>query len=164
MKVKTIVRGAVLTALIIALQALTKAGGQFVTGSCVNAVLAVGACSVSLPAAMGAAILSPFAAYLLGIGPQMLPIVPMIALGNIIYVYLLGKLRLHKALSLTIAASAKFLALYFGVVQILCRILPLADKQQAMFSAMFSWPQLVTAIVGGVVALAIAPVLKKALA
>ena len=76
MKVKTIVRGAVLTALIIALQALTKAGGQFVTGSCVNAVLAVGACSVSLPAAMGAAILSPFAAYLLGIGPQMLPIVP----------------------------------------------------------------------------------------
>ena len=163
MKIKTIARGAVLTALIIALQALTKAGGQFVTGSCVNAVLAVGALAVSLPAAVGAAIISPFAAFLLGIGPQVLPVVPMIALGNIVYVVLLGKLRLHKALSLTLAANAKFLVLYFGVVQLLCRILPLADAQKAMFSAMFSWPQVVTAIIGGVVALAITPVLKKAL-
>ena len=41
--VRLIVRTAVMLALLVVLQAATKAAGQFVTGSCVNAVLAVSA-------------------------------------------------------------------------------------------------------------------------
>ena len=61
------------------------------------------------------------------------------------------------------AAIAKFVALYLLVVKLLCSVLPLHEKQIAMFSTMFSWPQLVTALIGAAVALAIVPVLKKAL-
>ena len=39
---------AVMTALLIVLQTATKAGGQYVTGSCVNAVLAVSAAALVL--------------------------------------------------------------------------------------------------------------------
>ncbi len=40
----------------------------------------------------------------------------------------------------------------------------LKPKQIAMFSAMFSYPQLITALIGGVIAVLIAPVLKKSMA
>ena len=40
---KWITTTAVLLALLVILQAITKAGGQFLTGSCVNLVLAVAA-------------------------------------------------------------------------------------------------------------------------
>ena len=41
--IRLLVRTAVLLALLVVLQAATKAAGQLVTGSCVNAVLAVAA-------------------------------------------------------------------------------------------------------------------------
>jgi hypothetical protein len=47
-------------------------------------------------------------------------------------------------------------------VQLLCRVLPLAEKQVATFTAMFSWPQLITALIGGGIALLIVPILRKA--
>ena len=67
---------AVMTALLIVLQTATKAGGQYVTGSCVNAVLAVSVLAVGVWSGVVVALLSPFFAFLLGIGPQLLPIVP----------------------------------------------------------------------------------------
>ena len=55
------------------------------------------------------------------------------------------------------------MALYLVVVQLLCRVLPLKQPQIDTFTAMFSVPQLITALVGGAVAMLIVPVLKKAL-
>ena len=49
------------------------------------------------------------------------------------------------------------------MVQLLCRVLTLNEKQIAAFSAMFSWPQLVTALIGTAVAMCVAPVIQKAL-
>ena len=72
---------AALTALLIILQTVTKPAGQYVTGSCVNAVLAVSALAVGVGSGLTVALLSPFFAFLLGIGPQLLPIVPSIAVG-----------------------------------------------------------------------------------
>ena len=83
---------AVMLALLVTLQALTKAAGQYVTGSCVNLILAVTALTAGLGSGAAAAALSPFFAFLLGIGPQLLPIVPAIALGNLAYVVLLWAL------------------------------------------------------------------------
>jgi len=162
---------ALLIALLISLQALTRAGGQFVTGSCVNAVLGVAALFSGLYSAVAVALLSPFFAFLLGIGPQLLPIVPAIALGNLVYVlllfFLLGKkdspAPARKAAGLGIASLCKFLTLNLVVVQLLCRVLPLKEAQVKTFSAMFSYPQLITALIGGVLALLLVPALKKAL-
>ena len=61
------------------------------------------------------------------------------------------------------AALAKFAVLYLLVVKLLCAVLPLKELQIAVFTAMFSWPQLVTALAGGGVALLLAPLLRRAL-
>lgn len=159
---------AVLTAMLVLLQSTTKAGGQFVTGSCVNAVLAIGTLFSGVWTGLTIAVISPFLAFLLGIGPQVIPIVPAIAAGNAVYVFLLHCLCLKKngpvwwhGIGVVCAAICKFAVLYLIVAQILCRVLPLAEKQIAVFTTMFSWPQLITALIGGVVAMLIVPVLRK---
>ena len=169
-KVLRITETAVMTALLIALQAATASAGQFVTGSCVNAVLALTTLLVGLWSGAAVALVSPFCAFLLGIGPQLLPIVPAIAVGNIVFVVLLWALTRRKgaplerqAIGWLAAAVGKFLALYLIVVQLLCRVLSLPQPQSDKFSAMFSWPQLVTALIGGAVALLLAPPLRRAL-
>ena len=170
MKQKTlqITRTAALLALLIVLQAATKPAGQFVTGSCVNAVLAVAAFLCGVWPGVVIALVSPFAAFLLGIGPKLIAVVPAIAVGNLVYVLLLGLIARNTAplsrqlLAWLIASFSKFLALYLLVVQLICRVLPLADAQIAAFTAMFSWPQLITALIGGALALIICPIVRRA--
>ena len=161
---------AVMTALLIVLQAATKPAGQYVTGTCVNAVLAVSALAVGLWSGIAVALLSPVFAFLLGIGPQLPPVVPAIMAGNLIFVLLLGLLAGEKDLPLwrraaawLLAAAAKFGALYLLVVRLLCTVLPLKEPQIAAFTAMFSYPQLVTALAGGAIALVLVPLLRRAL-
>lgn len=168
-KLLWITQTAVLAALLVVVQALTKAGGQFVTGSCVNAVLAVSVLVAGLWSGLTVAVISPFLAFLFGIGPQLIAIAPAIALGNVVFVLVLSWLSRKTApiwqqvITWAAAAAAKFLTLYLVVVQLLCHVLPLKEQQVATFSAMFSWPQLVTALIGGGIALLIAPVIRKAL-
>ena len=69
----------------------------------------------------------------------------------------------RRALQWICASASKFAVLYLLVVQLLCRVLTLNEKQIAAFSAMFSWPQLVTALIGTAVAMCVAPVIQKAL-
>lgn len=160
---------AVMTALLIVVQAVTKPAGQYVTGTCVNAVLAVSALSVGLWSGITVALLSPFFAFLLGIGPQLFPIAPSIAAGNLVFVLLLYLLAggkdlpaWRKAAAWITAAAAKFAVLYILVVKLLCRLLALPEAQTAVFTVMFSYPQLVTALAGGGIALLLAPLLKHA--
>lgn len=169
-RVLWITETAVMTALLIILQTTTKAAGQYVTGSCVNAVLAVSVLAAGVWSGAVVALLSPFFAFLLGIGPQLLPIVPSIAVGNLVFVLLLGLLAEGRELSLwrkgaawLAAAAGKFAVLYLLVVKLLCAVLPLKEPQIALFSAMFSYPQLVTALVGGGIGLLLAPMLRRAL-
>lgn len=174
-KVKWITETAVMIALLVTLQYVTKAGGQFVTGSCVNLILAVAALVGGLWCGVTVALVSPFFAFLLGIGPQLIQIVPCIALGNAVYVILLaliagkimdrsssGKLALSYC-AMAVAALGKFAALFLVIVKLVLPSLGLAEAQVTTMSAMFSWPQLVTALIGGVLAVSVAPLLRKAL-
>lgn len=169
-----ITRTGVLTALLITLQWATAGtqgfAGQYITGSCVNGVLAVAALASGLYSGVVVAILSPICAFLFGIGPKLIQIVPAIALGNLIYVLLLYftlgrnvQPVWRQVLGIVLGAGAKFLALYLTVVRILIPVMgpSLAEKQVQTFTVMFSWPQLVTALLGGGVALLIVPVLRK---
>ena len=65
-KTRWITRTAVLLALLVIMQAVTKSAGQLVTGSCVNAVLAVSVLVAGLSTGLTVALVSPFAAFLLG--------------------------------------------------------------------------------------------------
>ena len=158
---------AVMLALLIVLQWATKPLGQIVTGSCVNAVLVAAVLLGGLWCGLTVAVISPFCAFLLGIGPQLIAIIPAIALGNGVLVLVLhfvyGKTVWRRALAWLGAAVGKSAALYLVVVQLLCRVLPLKQPQIDTFTAMFSAPQLVTALIGGGLVLLIMPALKKAL-
>ena len=165
MNTKTLTRTAILIALLIALQAATRPlANQFVTGSCVNLVLAVAAMLCGVWSGVIVAIVSPFFAYFLGISPQ-LWLAPAIACGNAAYVVVIallsGKIagKAGGAVGVTVAAVCKFVVLYLVVVKL---FIPMGNLP-AKVAAQFSWPQLVTALIGGFLALAIVPTIKKAL-
>jgi len=63
---------------------------------------------------------------------------------------------------MTVGAIVKFLVLYLGVVQIAAPYI-LGLPEGNMLSIMFSYPQLITASIGGVCAMVLLPPLKKAL-
>ena len=168
-KILWITRTAVLTALLVILQGTTASAGQLATGSCVNAVLATAALLGGPWCGVTVAAISPVFAFLLGIGPQLIPIVPAIAAGNIVFVLLLrfvcgsASVLWRKVLAWLAAAAAKAAALYLLVVVLLCNVLALPQPQIEKFTAMFSLPQLITALIGGGIALIFVPELKKAL-
>lgn len=171
-KILWITRTAVLTAVLVVLQWATSGLGQLVTGSCVNAVLVIAALGAGLWSGVTVAALSPFCAFLLGIGPKLIQIVPAIALGNIVLVAVVyfiigtGRAPLWKqAAGAAAGAAAKFVMLYLAVVQVLLPAMGpnLAQKQVQTFTAMFSWPQLITALIGSTVALLLLPVVRKAI-
>ncbi len=167
-KTKQIARTAVLIALLVAVQYVTKGFGQFVTGSCVNLILAVSVLSCGLWSGAAIALISPFCAFLLGIGPAFIQLVPAVAAGNVIYVVLLsllyGRIKggVGPYVSVVIAALAKFALLYSLIVKLLLPMLGLPEQKVAVMSATFSWPQLVTALIGGVLCVLVYPVVKKA--
>ena len=176
-KIRWITETAVMLALLVCLQALTKPMGQLVTGSCVNAVLAVSALVGGLSCGLVVALCSPVLAFLLGISPQILT-VPAIMVGNTVFVVLLslladktGKKIVKQIIAWVAAAAAKFAALYAIVVWLICGVLSesliaagtMKPPMVQALPATFSWPQLITALIGGAVALLITPVLRKAL-
>lgn len=175
-KIRWITETAVMLALLVALQAISKPLGQLVTGSFVNAVLAVTVLVAGLGSGITVAVISPVLAYLLGIAPQILT-VPAIMVGNTVYVLLLhlicgknGNL-VRRLIAWVVAAAAKFATLYAIVVGVICGVLAdtlmaagtLKEPMLKALPATFSWPQLATALIGGAVALLIVPVVKKAL-
>ena len=177
-KVLWITRTAVMLALLIALQWVTsyipKPVQQYVTGSCVNAVLAVTVLMVGISGGLTVALISPIFAYLLGIAPNLVT-VPAIMVGNGVFVALLhliyGKQPWRMIAAWLTAAVVKFVTLYALVAGVICGIASDALLAQGilkkpmlqMLPVTFSWPQLVTALIGGGLALLMVPVIKKAL-
>ena len=70
-----------------------------------------------------------------------------------------------------IGAAAKFAVLYAIVVWLICGVFAqsllasgaMKEPMLKVLPATFSWPQLITALIGGAVALLIVPALRKAL-
>ena len=102
-------------AVLVALQFVTKPFGQFVTGSCVNLVLTVACLCGGFWCGAATAIISPFFAFLLGIGPALIQLVPAIAVGNLslVAVYAVfrnsaGKTIVGSALTVLLSSAVKF--------------------------------------------------------
>lgn len=173
-KIRFITETAVMLALLVSLQALSKPMGQLVTGSCVNAVLAVTALVAGVYSGIAVAVISPVLAYLLGIAPQILT-VPAIMVGNTVFVLALhfvsGKRLVRQIAAWLVAAAAKFAALYAIVVWLICgvfaeKLLASGALKAPMLKALpvsFGVTQLFTALIGGALALLIVPALRKAL-
>jgi hypothetical protein len=142
--------------------AITNLGlPQPITGPLVNAllILTVEWSGVNLAVIVG--MVTPVGAALRGILPLPLVVmIPFISLGNAILVSLYGLLRpWNRWLALGLAALSKALFLYGTMLVLVARPLHLemGGKDQSVvmpnaFLTMMSWPQLVTAIAGGLLA------------
>ena len=181
-KVLWITETAVMLALLVTLQAITKPLGQLVTGSCVNGVLAITVLLAGMSSGITIALVSPVCAFLLGIAPNFITVLPIMA-GNVCYVVLLRLITGNSfrpvwkpPVALAAAAGTKCAVLYILVVKVICGIASgallgkkigdiviLAPPMLKMLPTMFAWPQLFTALIGGTVALAITPLLRRAL-
>lgn len=173
-----ITRTAVLTALLVTVQFVTAPlGNQFVTGTAGNFIMILSLLICGPATGITVAVLSPVFASLAGIGPAFPPLIPFIALGNVVFItawFLLGLLnkkagtgirrRITGFLTAAAAACIKFLTLYTGIVKIAVPfILDLNERQSAVLSLAFSYPQIITATIGGVAALVVISPLQKAL-
>lgn len=176
-KIRWITETAVMLALLVCLQALTKPLGQWVTGPCVNAILALTALLCGMASGLTVALISPVLAFLLGIAPQIVT-VPAIMAGNCVYVVVLrlladpaGKSVARSLLALVASALGKFLVLYLAVAQLICGLFAPALLDSGVLKApmlkalpaTFGLPQLGTALIGGATALLLYPLLRRAL-
>lgn len=142
---------------------------QLFTGSLVNLVLIVGAGSVGFSGTAIAAILSPVLALLFGqmSFPQM---VPVVAIGNLVIVAVTWAFFKNSAkmsggakfgfniAGIAIGAIVKTAVLWAATSWLIIPVFFAGNaKVGKNLSLMFSWPQLVTAIIGGVIALLILP-------
>jgi hypothetical protein len=166
MNTKLITRTAILLALTILFQTLGRfiplgQFNQFIVGPLVNACLLVAAAYTGLAGGAAVAVLSPFGAVLTGAAIP-LPFTPFIAVGNFILVLLYVLLKKKPVAAVAVGAVLKSGFLWASIL-IFVGVMNIPDKKATLLVASFSWPQLVTAVIGGAVALAVIKALEKAI-
>lgn len=141
------------TALLLALTVILQMFGwpQLVTGPLVNAMLLLTATFVDPLSGVVVGLLSPWIAFLRGIlAAPLAPMIPFIMLGNacyvLIYSWLKGK-NWSRLLGLVTASVVKFLILGIAV-RFVTKLPPPVTKAM-------QWPQLITALIGGLIAIAV---------
>jgi hypothetical protein len=136
---------------------------QYVVGSLVNLCLIVAAVMVGIKGGLIIAAVAPVIAFLQGFTPSPVLVLP-IALGNIVLVAAVSLLYVKNPVpAFASGAVLKFVTLYISVVKTaLPFFMPSApEKMRAVLSVQFSWPQLVTAVIGGIIAAGVLTALKK---
>lgn len=150
-------------ALILALTLVIQGGGfpQPITGPLINAMLLITAILLAPIAGVILGILTPLVAVLRGQLPAILaPMVPFIMIGNGIYVLLFCFLKskhnnsnifVFSLFSLIIASLSKFIWIFFSAKILLVLFFNIKFPEKLL--AMMSFPQFVTAMTGGLLAL-----------
>lgn len=169
-KVKFITQTALFLALLVTLQFVTSKMGQFVTGSVVNFVLVAACLTAGYKSGLVVALVSPFLAKFFGIGPALIWIVPVIAVSNAVYVSCYSAINSGKKekfkyikwpLMVVLGAVVKYLVISLGVTKV---VLPLCNAPAPMvakLTAMFGINQFITALIGGVLAATVVPLVKR---
>lgn len=164
--VNKLIKSALFLAIAIVFQAIGRAYpqlGQFFTGSVVNAVLLIACAVCGTGWAVGVGCVTPILAGLIGqLPPPLLPFIPFIAIGNAIIILCYGATKNLDGIKSYVgilpgallkygflALSAQKLAALFGI------------KLPKAVIGLMGMPQLITALIGGVIAFIILTALKK---
>lgn len=170
--VKKLIQAATMLAILVLLQLVTKPLGQFVTGFCTDFMIAVTTLSVGFSSGLFLALVFPYIAYLIGIGPKIFLIAPSICVANmifmmILYIFISRKKDVVKwatrMAGVLVAGTAKFAVLNMGVTNLVIPELDMTEAKIQETVSFFSWPQLVTAVAGALFAALVYPRLRKAL-
>lgn len=168
-KVKLMTRTAIILALTIVFQTMGRyiplgPNSNFIVGPLVNACLLIAAATVGLWGGAVIAVAAPLTSILTTHSPIvafLLPFSPVVAAGNFVLVlcfYLL--MKKNKIAGIIAGSILKFALLYAGVYLFLSFI-KIAPKLATTVYFLFGWPQLVTALIGGAVALIVIKALGK---
>jgi hypothetical protein len=168
-RTKFITRTALLLAVAIAFQLLGRVLGpynNFIVGPVVNAVLIVATAIAGIWSGVAIAVIVPLVSAFTNkaaIAPLVLAFSPFIIIGNIIIAAAFAILnRKSKIAAIIIGAVVKF-AFLFAAISIFTSIVKMKPQIAATLTNLFSWPQLVTALVGGVIALVVLAAVGKSL-
>lgn len=165
-----LVRASILLALCIAIQFIGRTFpviNQFLVGPIINAILLITAwyCGIWYGVAVGT--LTPLMAFLVGQLPSpMMPFIPFIMIGNIIFVVIFGILMkksvVGKGIGVGIGSVCKFAFLYMSALK-LVPLFKIGFKAKVYKNLVFmmGFPQLITAIIGGIIAIIIISLMKK---
>ena len=124
----------------------------FIIGSLVNACLLIATTAVGLKSGLIISLITPFVAYIQGQLPLPLFIVPVfIGNGLLVSCYWLLERKARMA-AVVVAAVAKTSALFI-MFSALLAFISLPDKLATALMFSMSWPQLVSGIAGGVIAI-----------
>jgi hypothetical protein len=169
-KTKAMTRTAILLSLTIAFQFLGRYLGafigpnnNFIVGPLVNACLIIATASVGLWSGSVVAIIAPFGAVLTG-APIPLPFIPFIAAGNFLLVLFFYLIKRNYYIGILAGAIAKSVFLFASVyffLNLFKDTLKIPNKVAEMMFLTFSWQQLITALLGGTIALAVVKALGK---
>jgi hypothetical protein len=164
--IKTITYTALFLALTIVFQQF-KVLSQFITGPIINAILIIATLYIGLASGSIIAILSPIFAVLINPAPLMLAVptmVPLIILANLLIVFATSYFKEKNLMAgLAIGSVLKASFLWLGVSYIILPLfgVSLAPKLKLAAQAAFSYNQLITALVGSLIAYLIWLTLKK---
>jgi len=127
-------------------------GSQFITGSIVNATLLIAVALLGMRDGILIGLIPSSIALATGLLPVVLaPMIPFIIVGNAIMVVIFGYLRdKNYWLALASGSVLKF-AFLFGTSSIVANLL-INEQLTEKVAVMMSWPQLVTALAGGLLA------------
>lgn len=167
-KTKFLTRTALLLAVAIAFQFLGRfiPYNNFIVGPVVNAVLIIATAIAGIWSGTAIAVIAPLVSAFTNkaaIAPLILGFSPFIILGNFILVVSFHILRKKsKVAGIAVGAVLKFGFLY-AAISIFTSVVKMQPKVAATLTNLFSFPQLVTALVGGVLALVILIAVGKSL-
>lgn len=166
-KIKFITRTAILLAVAILFQFIGQAipnYNNFIVGPVVNAVLLIATEITGIFSGLIISVIAPLVSAITNksaMAPIVLAFSPFIMAGNAILVICYALLKkVSKILAISVGAVLKFGFLY-GTILLFTSYMALNEKISLTLISLFSWPQLLTAIIGGVIALAVFPALRR---
>jgi hypothetical protein len=157
-------RDAVLTLVLligVAIAAPVIFSQQLITGTIVNATIIVGVCLLGAKNALIIGLLPSSVALATGIlSPALAPMIPFIIVGNTILVLAFDYLKnINYWVGVVAGAVLKFAFLY-GMSSVVIGLIT-SEQIAAKAAAQMSWPQLVTALCGGILAFGVVKLLRR---
>ncbi|HEY5585788.1 MAG TPA: ECF transporter S component [Ruminiclostridium sp.] len=167
-KVKMLTRTAILLAVVVVVQmvgrSLPSPSSSFIVGPLVNMCLLIATAASGLAGGIAIAVLVPFTSLISNHAPiaaALLPFAPVIAISNVIFILVFYFLyNKNKYVGVVSAAVLKFGFLFISIRAFL-NIFDFPKFSKNLI-VLFSYPQLITALIGGFVALPIIIAVNKA--
>lgn len=173
---KKLARSALLLAIAIVFQIIGRnlqvaSINQFLVGPIINAILLVSVVICGTWWGVGIGVLTPILAFLIGqLSPIFAPFIPFIMIGNILYVIAFALIYkkfktsslAKEAIGVIISSLLKFAFMFVSAVKII-HILNISFSKLALklLPTAMGMLQLVTAIIGGILAIVIIEILRK---